>query len=429
MLDINFIRENQNKVRKAIEQKKAKVDFEKLLTLDNQRRELIKTIEDLRQQRNVAASNKDIEKGKGIKGKLEGLEVQLKEVETKFDEQMILVPNVIMEDVPEGVDESGNQVIRKWGEPKSFTFTPKDHIELGKILDVIDIDTASKVAGTRFAYLKNEVVLLQFAIIQYTFQILAKEPILKDIAEKIEPGYNPKPFVPVLPPDMVRPDVYTKMARLDPFQAEERYYLASDDLYLIGSAEHTLGPIHMDQIIEEKNLPLRYVGYSTSFRREAGSYGRDTKGIIRVHQFDKIEIESFTLPEHSVKEQNFIVAIQEYLLQSLNLPYQVVMICTGDMGGPDARQLDIETWMPGQGKYRETHTSDLITDYQARRLKTRVKRKDGKIELVHMNDATAFALGRIIVAILENFQQADGSVIIPEVLRPFTGFSEIKPKD
>lgn len=427
MVDINFIKQNQDLVKKTIDQKRAKVDLASLLELDTQRRELIRSIEELRQQRNIAATNRDIEKGKEIKTKLEDLEDKLIQVEKNFEEQMILVPNIPLPDVPEGKDESENQVIRKWGEAKQFDFTPKDHVELGQILDIIDTDTASKVSGSRFVYLKNEAVLLQFAIIQYVFNVLTNKAVLQQIAEKIEPGFNPKPFIPVLPPDMIKPEVYTKMARLDPFQAEERYFLPKDNLYLIGSAEHTLGPMYMDYTFAEKDLPVRLVGYSTSFREEAGSYGKDTKGIIRVHQFDKIEMESFSLPENSLKEQNFIVAIQEYFMQSLNLPYQVVMICTGDMGGPDARQLDIETWMPGQSLYRETHTSDLMTDYQARRLKTRVKRED-KTEYVHMNDATAFALGRIMIAILENFQQKDGTVIIPEVLRKYTGFSEITPK-
>lgn len=428
MLDINYIRENADKVREAIKLKKVNVDLDALLDMDSRRRELIKTVEDLRQQRNLASEKRDIEKGKEVKKQLDNLEEKLQKTEKDFEELMILIPNIPSDDVPRGNDESENQVIRKWGEPREFNFTPKDHLDLGKLLDVIDVDTAGKVAGTRFAYLKNEAVLLQFAIIQYTFKVLTNEVTLKEIAEHAGLEISPKPFTPILPPDMIRPDIYTKMARLDPEQAEERYFLPKDDVYLIGSAEHTLGPLHMDQTLEENKLPIRYVGYSTNFRREAGSYGKDTKGILRVHQFDKIEMETFTLPEDSTKEQDFIIAIQEHLMQSLDLPYQVVAICTGDMGAPDARQFDIETWMPAQGRYRETHTSDLMTDYQARRLKTKVRRKDGKSEFVHMNDATAFALGRIIIAILENFQKKDGSIEIPRVLVPLTGFNEIRPK-
>jgi seryl-tRNA synthetase len=242
---------------------------------------------------------------------------------------------------------------------------------------------------------------------------------LREIADGVKKGYNAKAFVPVVPPVMIRPEVYERMDRLEP--KEERYHIPSDDLYLIGSAEHTLGPLHMDETLAEKDLPIRYIGFSTSFRREAGSYGKDTRGILRVHQFDKLEMESFTVAEDSTTEQDFIVAVQEYLVRSLELPYQVVAICTGDMGKPDARQLDIETWMPGQNRYRETHTSDLMTDYQARRLGTKVKRANGKMELVHMNDATAFAIGRILIAIIENNQTADGKIRVPDVLQPYVG--------
>jgi seryl-tRNA synthetase len=223
------------------------------------------------------------------------------------------------------------------------------------------------------------------------------------------------------------------MARIEP--RDERYYLQSDDLYLIGSAEHTLGPLHMDETLPESALPARYVGFSTSFRREAGSYGKDTKGILRVHQFDKLEMESFTRPEDSRTEQDFIVAVQEHLVRSLEIPYRVMDICTGDMGGPDARQIDIEMWMPGspdahgkgKGVYRETHTSDLMTDYQARRLRTKVKKADGTAEYAHMNDATAFAIGRTLIAIIENYQTKKGTVLVPKVLQPYMGLREILP--
>ena len=226
-----------------------------------------------------------------------------------------------------------------------------------------------------------------------------------------------KPFVPVVPPVFIRPEVMQRMGRLEP--REERYHIVSDDLFLVGSAEHTLGPMHMEQTFEEKDLPVRYIGYSTAFRREAGSYGKDTRGIIRVHQFDKLEMETFSLPENSTEEQNFIVAIQEYLVQLLKIPYRVVQICTGDMGKPDSRQMDIEMWMPGENAYRETHTSDLMTDFQSRRLNIKIKRETGKV-FAHMNDATAFAIGRTLVAIMENYQNEDGTITVPEVLRPYT---------
>jgi seryl-tRNA synthetase len=219
-----------------------------------------------------------------------------------------------------------------------------------------------------------------------------------------------------------------KMDRFDPI--DDRYYFKEDKQLLVGSAEHSLGPIHMNQIIKEENLPIRYIGYSTAFRREAGTYGKDMRGILRCHQFDKLEMESFTTAENGLAEQNLIVAIQEYIVGQLEIPYQVVAICTGDIGKPDYRQIDIECWMPGQNKYRETHTSDYMTDFQSRRLNTKYKKTDGKTELVHMNDATAAAIGRMLIAILENYQQKDGSVKIPKVLQKYMpgGIKKIEKK-
>jgi seryl-tRNA synthetase len=249
--------------------------------------------------------------------------------------------------------------------------------------------------------------------------MLTDEAKLASILKKAGVDASPKPFVPVVPPVMVRPEVLRKMARLEP--VDDRFYLPKDDLFLAGSAEHTLGPLYMGATISESAFPLRYIGFSTSFRREAGSYGKDTRGIIRVHQFDKLEMESFTAPEQSFAEHDFFVAIQEHLMQEIKIPYRVVAVCTGDMGGPDTKQTDIEAWMPGQGKYRETHTADLMTDYQARRLGTKVRRPDGKTEFAHMNDATAFAIGRTIVSIFENYQTKEGAIRVPKVLQKYVG--------
>ncbi len=440
MLDIKFIRQNPDKVKESLEKRNMKTDIvDQLLAVDKKRREIITELEGFQAQKNksskIIVETKKPEEKKKIIAKMKELDVkseilnkEMKELDTQFESIIIMIPNIPDDDVPVGKDETGNVVLQKVGKPPIFDFEPKDHLEIGKDLDLIDTEIAAKVSGSRFSYLKNEAALLEYAIVRYVFDILTNKAIIKELAEKISPNYHAKPFIPVVPPVMIRPDVYVRMARLDPAQAEERYYLPKDDLYLIGSAEHTLGPLHMDEIIPEEKLPIRYIGFSTSFRREAGSYGKDTKGILRVHQFDKLEMESFTLPEDSRKEQGFIVAIQEYLVQSLGIPYQVVSVCTGDMGGPDARQIDIECFMPGQGKYRETHTSDMMTDYQSRRLNTKARRKSGKLQLVHMNDATAFAIGRILIAILENYQQKDGSVVVPEVLRKYAGFDTIERK-
>jgi seryl-tRNA synthetase len=250
-------------------------------------------------------------------------------------------------------------------------------------------------------------------------QTLGDEKVLEKLIAENNLNVSAKPFTPVLPPAMLRTEPYTASARLN---AEEvTYKLADDDLWLNASAEHTLCTMYWNEILPEEMLPIRYIGYSTSFRREAGTYGKDTEGIIRMHQFDKLEMEVFSLSETGLDEHLLQVAVQEYLVQQLDLPYQVLQKCTADIGKPNARGIDIETWFPGEGKYRETHTADFMTDYQARDLKIRTRRKDGKTELVHTNDATAFALGRIMAAIMENNQTADGHFAVPEVLREFMG--------
>lgn len=420
MLDIKLIRENPEKVKQGVAAKnidpKVVDDF---LAIDSEWRAHTKELDDLRAEQKKLSEVRKVKEAKTNKDKIKAAEERVAALEAKHVALWERIPNLPSEDAPVGKDESANKVLRTWGEPRRFDFEPKDHVALGEALGIIDIERAGQVSGSRFAYLKGDLALLEFALVKYAFDVLGNTEILGSLAEKVAPGYSAKPFIPVVPPVMIRPEVLRKMARLEP--KEERYYIPSDDLYLIGSAEHTLGPLHMDEVIPEGELPIRYAGFSTSFRRESGSYGKDVRGILRVHQFDKVEMESFTLPEHSLAEQDFIVAIQEYLMQSLGIPYQVVAICTGDMGGPDSRQIDIEAWLPGQNKYRETHTADLMTDYQARRLGTKVRRRDGKTEFVHMNDATAFAISRTPIAIIENYQTKDGKIRIPEVLQKYLG--------
>ena len=430
MLDIKFIRENTKTVKDSILKRGMKVDVDKLLVLDSKKRKLGQEIESISAQKNKAnkeiATSKDkkkiISKMRAIDKKGDKLKAQYKKIVWDFNKLLYTIPNVIAKDVPSGRDESDNKIIKTVGTTPKFSFPIKDHLELGEKLDIIDIKRAAKVSGSRFNYFKGKLVILELALTRYTIDVLGDQKIISKIAKKA--GVSDKIFTPVIPPVMIKPDVYRKMARLNDDDIDERYYLEKDDLYLIGSAEHTLGPMHMDETINEKELPIRYVGVSLSFRREAGSYGKDTRGILRVHQFSKIEMETLTTKENSLKEQNFIIALQEYLVSSLKIPYRVVMISSGDMGIPDFRQVDIECWIPSQNKYRETHTADLMTDYQARRLNTRVKRKD-KTEFVHMNDATAFAMSRTPIAIMENFQQKDGSIKIPTVLHKYTGFKEI----
>jgi seryl-tRNA synthetase len=420
MLDIRILREDPEKVKVAIATKNSDPALvDRFVALDKEWRAATSAIEEKRSEGKKLAAARDIEGGKRSKEELRGLEETLSNLEKERLEVWQKIPNLPSEDTPVGKDDSENPVIKTWGEPTKFDFEVKDHMALGTALDIIDTETSSKVAGSRFGYIKGDLALLEFALLQHSMRVLTDPKIIGEIAEKIEPGYSAKTFVPVIPPVMIRPDVYQRMARLEP--KEERYHIPSDDLYLIGSAEHTMGPMHMDETIPADKLPLRYVGFSVSFRREAGAAGKDTHGILRVHQFDKVEMESFSLPEESLKEQNFLVAVQEYLMQSLELPYRLVMCCTGDQGDADTRHIDLETWMPGQGKYRETHSADLMGDYQARRLATKVKRQDGTTEILHMNDATAFAMGRTLIAILENYQTKEGKVRIPKALQVYIG--------
>lgn len=438
MLDIKFIKENPDVVKNAIRDKRLDVNVDKLLTLYADKIQSQQKIESLQQEINQytksiksTSHTKEkmelIRKAKELKNIIAKLEPRYRKTEKEYIQLLYSIPNIPTDDTPVGKDESENKVLKKVGKPTKFTFKPKTHWELGSHLDIIDNERASRISGARFTYLKRELVNLQFALIQFALSVLIDEKKLKKIIKKNNLGVSSRPFIPVIPPMLIRTDVFHKMARLEP--KEDKYAVQNDDLYLVGSAEHTLGPLHMNETLAEDKLPLRYVGYSTSFRREAGTYGKDMKGILRLHQFDKLEIESFSLPKNSLEEQNFIIAIQEYLMSELKLSYQVVAICTGDMAVPDAQQIDIEAWLPGQNKYRETHTADLMTDYQSRRLKTFFRGKSGKKALVHMNDATVFAIGRTIIAIMENYQRKDGSILIPKVLEKYMhGITIIKPR-
>jgi seryl-tRNA synthetase len=432
MWDIEFIKNNLKKAKDIITSKKVSVDLEVLIDLDTKRRNVLSQVEDLRRRRNefaeqmkdIAQMSSDqkiplIEEAKQIKEELSSQEDDLAKLTQDFDTLYLKLPNIPSDDTPVGFSESENMVLRKWGTIPEFGFTPQGHDVLGEKSGMIDSVTAANVSGARFVYLKGDLVLLQFALIGWVMSKLTSSEYVSSIASKNGLGVVNKAFLPVLPPVLMREEVMGRMARLEP--KDDRYQTTEDGLMLVGSAEHTLGPIYMDKVLDEKDLPLRMVGYSSAFRREAGTYGKDMKGLIRLHQFDKIEIESFTTPDKGMAEQDLIVAIQENLMQELKLPYQVVLKCTGDMGTPDHRALDIETWFPAQNKYRETHTSDYMTNYQSYRLGTRVKLENGDKVYAHMNDATVFAFGRIIAAIMENYQNMDGSIRVPEVLEARLG--------
>jgi seryl-tRNA synthetase len=325
-----------------------------------------------------------------------------------LNELLYQVPNLPFDDVPVGKDETENVVLREWGKKPEFNFKFKDYLILAENLDLIDVKRAAKTSGTRFGFLKREAAILEFALINFVFDMLV-----------------PEGFIPVVPPVMIKPEPFRGMGYLER-GAEEVYFIPKDNLYLIGTAEQIIGPMHMDEIFKEEDLPKRYIGFSSCFRREAGSYGKDTRGIFRVHQFDKVEMFSFCKPEDSIREHHFFLSLEEKLMQSLKIPYRVVQMCTGDLGDPAAAKYDIEAWIPSQGRYRETHSTSNCTDFQARRLNIKYRdKKTRKLKFVHTINGTAFAIGRTIIAIFENYQQKDGTILIPEVLQKYTGFEKI----
>ena len=419
MLDMKYVREHAEEMRAILKHRNKNIDLDQVLALDEEYRTLRMRIDKLRHDQSVASDARDYERAKALKTEIFPLEEKYAEIEKEYLPLADSLPNFISEDTPIGRDEDENVITKVVGTPTTISFEPRSHDDIGSARGWIDKDLASRVTGARFTYLFGDVVFLQSAIVSYTFDVLRDETILAEIIRTNHLNIPAKAFTPVIPPVMVSWETMQKMGRLEP--KDERYVFPDDQLALVGSAEHTLGPIHMDAMLDEKDLPLRYFANTPAFRREAGSYGKDVKGILRMHQFDKIEMETFCVPEQSTDEQGLLVGIQEYLVHSLGLPYQTVAICTGDMGSMDYRQRDIETWIPSQGRYRETHTSDNMTDYQARRLGIRVRRTTGDKQYVHMNDATAFALGRIIIAIIENYQNEDMMVTIPEVLRKYMG--------
>lgn len=410
MLDIKFIRENAEKVQKSSKDKGIDIDVQEILRLDEEYRTLFSQVQTFYAQRNQAAKEKDIQTGKKIKEELSSKEDNLSKLKEELNAKLFSIPNPAKDDVKIGKDESENEIVKTFGTPKKFGFKPKDHLELGESLDIIDTQRAAKVSGTRFGYLKNEGAILEFALQQFAFDTLVKEG-----------------FIPVIPPVLIKETVMKGLGYMENGGDEDMYHLEKDGLVLVGTAEHALVPMHMDETLLRKDLPRRYVGFSPAFRRESGSYGKDTRGIFRVHQFNKVEMVSFVAEEDDDKEHEYLLNLEEKFFQALDVPYQVVKMCTGDLGFPAARKYDIEAWIPTQEKYREVTSVSTVTDFQSRRLN--IKYQDGsEKKFAHVLNGTAFSMNRPIIAILENYQQEDGSVIIPEVLRKYTGFEKILPK-
>ena len=426
MIDIEFVRQHPDVVRDKSAQKGIHIDVDELLKRDIEYKELLNTVEALRAKRNEISGrmkggkplDEDISEVKQIKVELAEREGYLVEAEASYLELLKSVPNMPLDDVPVGATEEENVVFKTVGDQPSFDFEPKPHWDILQPRDMLDKERAAKVSGSRFAYLKGGLVRLQFAIIQYVMTTLGDEAVIKHLIAANNLTIASKPFTPILPPAMLRTEPYVASARLN--AAEVTYKLDGDDLWLNASAEHTLCTMYWNETLPVEQLPIRYIGYSTSFRREAGTYGKDTEGIIRMHQFDKLEMETFSTAETGLQEHQLDVAIQEYLVQQLGLPYRLLKKCTFDIGKPNASGYDVECWFPGQKRYIETHTADFMTDYQARDLKIRIKKENGT-ELVHTNDATAFALGRIMAAIVENYQTKEGKIRVPDALQPFIG--------
>ena len=421
MLDIKLIRQNPQIVKEACKKRGASVDVDKLLKTDKERLDILKSVEEIRAKKNQAnkkiKSSADENEKKKIIGEMKKLDERgdeltrrLKIVEKEFNLQMFQLPNIPLNDVPVGFNESANVIEKETGKIPKFGFKPKDYLEIGEESGIIDVKRASKVSGSRFGYLRAEAALLEFALVRLAFDVLTKEG-----------------FTPVVPPVFIKPEMMWGMGYIDTeADRAERYFFEKDNLFLVGTAEQSIGPMHQGEIFQEKDLPKRYVAFSTCFREEAGSYGKDTKGILRVHQFDKLEMFSYSLPQKSKEEHKFLISLEEKLMNMLKLPYRIVHLSTGDTARPLASTFDIETWMPGQNKYRETHSSSNATDFQARRLNIRYKNKKGELGLVHTLNATAFAIGRMIIAILENCQQKNGDVKIPTALKKYLPFTVIK---
>ena len=410
MLDIKFIRENPDLVAQKSKEKNVEVDVNHILELDSKKREIDQEVQELREKRNTNASSiqgkpteEQIKTGAEIKAELEQKENEMNSLTDELNGLLLKIPNPTKPDVKVGKDESENEVIKTVGEPVKLDFAVKDHLELGESLGIIDVKTAAKISGARFYYLKNEGALLEFALKQFAFEILMK-----------------KGFAPVIPPVLVKKEIMTDLGYTQMGEEENIFSLDKDDLYLVGTSEQSIVPMFKDEVLRKEDLPKRFAGFSTCFRREAGSYGKDTKGIIRVHQFDKVEMVSFVEEGKDDEEHEFMLGVEEELFGALGIAYQVVRICSGDLGFNAARKYDIEAWFPSQEKYREVTSTSTVTDFQSRRLNMKYQDGDEKKYLNVLN-GTAFSMARPIVAILENYQQEDGSVLVPDVLQKYMG--------
>jgi seryl-tRNA synthetase len=425
MLDAAFIRDHLQAVKSNCKNRIVTADVDRVVQLDDERKRVVQEAQLLQQRQNevsklipkekdAAKKQQLIHEGRSLRENVTALESRQKQVEADLRAVLLTIPNMSHPDAPVGTTAEDNKVIRRFREPRTFDFTPKNHVDLAEALDVVDFEAGSSVAGQKFYFLKNDAVLLEFALIQYALGVLIAE------------GYTP-----IITPDLARVEVLEGIGFIPRGPETQIYSVENTDLCLIATAEITLGGMHREKIFDELQLPLKYVGVSHCFRTEAGAPGRDTRGLYRVHQFTKVEMFAFCTPDQSESIHQELLAIEEKIFQGLELPYQVIDTCTGDLGGPAYRKYDLEAWMPGRGdhgEYGEVTSTSNCTDYQARRLNIRYKIPGQKgTRMVHTLNGTAVAVSRAILAILENGQQADGSVVIPEALRRWMGKDRIGP--
>ena len=424
MLDYRFIADNIDAVKKNIADRYMKADADKVAALFEKRTKLVTSIQDLQQKRNANAAEAKgkleaekrqalVEEGKKLKDAIASAEAELAVTETSLEEEAKRIPNMAHPDAPRGKEDKDNLEVKRIGEPVTFNFEPSDHVKLGQDLDIIDFDSATKVSGTKFYYLKNEGVYLELGLIRYALDILQK-----------------RGFTPFITPDIAREEILAGIGFNPRGEESNVYSVEGEGTCLVGTAEITLGGYYSNTVLPKDVLPLRMAGLSHCFRREAGAAGQFSKGLYRVHQFTKLEMFVYCLPEESGTFHEELRTIEEEIFTGLEIPFRVVDTCTGDLGAPAYRKWDLEAWMPGRngGEWGEVTSTSNCTDYQARRLNIKYKDADGKNKYVHMLNGTAVAISRAIIAILENFQHSDGSVKLPKALVPYCGFEDIKSR-
>ena len=423
MIDPRLLKDDPERLRLMLSQRNQTFPLDELLSLDERRRSLISESDSARHRKNLIAQtiakrkktredcSEELSEMKSLGNKIVKLGKDLEETEVNFKHLIMSLPNLVSSSVPVGANEQDNVVIRSIGAPSKFDFAPLDHVDLGTRLDLFDIERAAKISGSRFYFLKNVLVKLNIGLLQYALDYL-----------------NDQGYVPVQPPYMIRREPMEGAVILEDFE-HVIYKIHGEDLHMIGTSEHAMAAMHMDEILDGASLPLRYAGISPCFRKEAGAHGKDTKGIFRVHHFDKVEQFIFTRPEDSEKEHQKMVELAENFYEGLGIPIRTVILCTGDMGKTSSKTYDIEAWMPGQDAYREIVSSSNCVDYQSRRLRIRFRdRPDEETRLVHTLNSTLVATGRTLVAIIENFQRADGTIRIPDPLKKYVGSDEISAR-